>query len=206
MNEEQPVPGFEVLIGYRQGAYDESEIACVGELLGDMCRTVLEPMPLALMGGTSEMLVTVRFQRPLLSGSGLHPAVSAGLSAACPILSEWYARLARNRPSEPELIGVRIEGDDFRLEFSNDLSSDAVLTEKELRGLSAAARQIAGRLASLPGECLAARITLGLHSDPTVPGGGCCVVGRYWELGGEDDEPQFILDSWRGHLYARRPL
>jgi len=182
-----------VTIAFREAAYEESEIAAASEFLGDSSDFETEPMSLNLMGGVSEVLITVAFAEPLIAETGISPPVAQALLDVCTALTDWYARLARNRPCPPELLA-----------FSSDLSPEGCLEAREIRSIPRVMRQIGGRLAALLSEHAARIVAIGLHCDPGTGGGGHCVVGRYWEICESEDAPTMIVDSWRERVYLRR--
>jgi len=193
-----------VTIAFREAAYEESEIAAASEFLGDSSDFETEPMSLNLMGGVSEVLITVAFAEPLIAETGISPPVAQALLDVCTALTDWYAGLARNRPCPPELLAVRVAGRDIRVDFSSDLSPEGCLEAREVRSIPRVMRQIGGRLAALLSEHAARIVAIGLHCDPGTGGGGHCVVGRYWEICESEDEPTMIVDSWRERVYLRR--
>lgn len=193
-----------VTIAYRQTAYGFEEIASAGALLETAADFEAEPMALHLMGGVSELLITIAFAEPIVQGRHASAAVLEALGEVCTILADWYAQLVRNRPTEPELIAVRVAGRDVRVDVTSDLSPDAALDTRELRAVPRVLREVGPRLAELLDEQPARIICLGVHNDPGTGGGGHCVIGRYWEVCEHEDEPTMIVDSWRERIYLRR--
>jgi hypothetical protein len=46
-------------------------------------------------------------------------------------------------------------------------------------------------------------IAVGIHADPECAASARCVIGRFWEIGDDGEEPKLLLDSWRERAYAR---
>ncbi len=192
-----------VTIAYRASAYAEGEVTEAKAFLEQCAEIALEPMNLALMGGVAELLITVEFPEPLFSAGVLSKQVGATIAEVCAGLAEWYARLVRNRPCMPELMAVHVVGRDLRVDLTSDLAPDACLACREIRAIPRLMREIAGVVTTLLQQTPARCIAVGFHADPQASGSHSCVIGRYWEIGQDADEPTMIVDSWRERTYVR---
>jgi len=193
----------EITVSYEADAYSTEEIGNFESRLAPLSDLRLDPVRLPHSAGTCEIWATMAFPVPALVRGALATTVYDGMACVCAEIGDWWRDCARSRVVEPEVLAVHIEFADVRIAFDSEGAQGSYLGRAEIRAIPSLLRDMARRLAPLASADAPPTIRAGIRSDRTPQGAVQCFLGRYWQIGPSDEDPDLVYDSWREWFYRR---
>jgi hypothetical protein len=195
-----------ITVSYSASGYSADEVALLAAALEGAGEVTLDGVRMPSSAGTCEVWATAGFPVAAIARGSVSPIVRERLAATCTAFGDWWARCAPTRVTAPEFVALHLEFADLFVTFDSEASDGACLEAPELRAIPSLLCEVARRLGAMPLGGGPPSLRIGIRADRASDGVAHCYLGRYWQLGPPDEEPDLIYDSWREWLYRRAHL